>query len=100
GRRGEACTGEAHHREVRHREARYRASMSDAATNERTLQFPEGFVWGTATSSHQIEGGDVNNDWWDWEHNPDSGCLTSSGDACDSFHRWPEDVNLVADLGL
>jgi len=64
------------------------------------LQFPEGFVWGTATSSHQIEGGDWNNDWWDWEHDPASGCAESSGDACDSFHRWREDIELVASMGL
>ncbi len=71
-----------------------------SGANPRALAFPEGFLWGVATSSHQIEGGDVNNDWWDWEHNPDSGCVASSGDACDSFHRWPDDVDLVADLGL
>ncbi|MHB8220791.1 MAG: glycoside hydrolase family 1 protein [Acidimicrobiales bacterium] len=64
------------------------------------LEFPEGFLWGTATAAHQIEGGNVNNDWWDWEHDPESGCVDSSGDACDSFHRWREDVDLVADLGL
>ena len=62
--------------------------------------FPEGFLWGTATAAHQIEGGNVNNDWWEWEHNPDSGCAESSGDACDSFHRWPEDIELVAAMGL
>ena len=62
--------------------------------------FPEGFLWGAATAAHQIEGGNVNNDWWDWEHQPGSGCVEPSGDACDSFHRWREDVDLVADLGL
>ena len=62
--------------------------------------FPPGFLWGTATASHQIEGGNVNNDWWDFEHDPDSGCTESSGDACDSLHRWREDVDLVAGLGL
>ena len=62
--------------------------------------FPEGFLWGTATAAHQIEGGNVNNDWWAFEHHPASGCAESSGDACDSFHRWREDVDLVADLGL
>ena len=30
----------------------------------------------------------MNNDWWAWEHNPDSGCAESSGDACDSVTRW------------
>jgi beta-glucosidase len=63
-------------------------------------QFPDGFLWGTATAAHQIEGGNVNNDWWEWEHRSDSGCVEPSGDACDSFHRWREDVDLVADLGL
>jgi beta-glucosidase len=67
---------------------------------ELELAFPEGFIWGTATAAHQIEGGNVNNDWWAWEHNPDSGCAESSGDACDSLHRWSEDVQLVAAMGL
>ena len=62
--------------------------------------FPEGFRWGTATAAHQIEGGNVNNDWWRWEHNPDSGCKESSGDCCDSWHRWPEDVALLQELGF
>jgi beta-glucosidase len=74
--------------------------MTPPTRNETTLRFPAGFLWGTATSSHQIEGGNTNNDWWRWEHNPASGCQSSSGDACDSFHRWDEDVNLVSDLGL
>jgi len=74
--------------------------MSARGTDGQALQFPAGFLWGAATSAHQIEGGNVNNDWWDWEHDPGSGCVESSGDACDSFHRWNEDVGLVADLGL
>jgi beta-glucosidase len=64
------------------------------------LHFPEGFVWGVATAAHQIEGANYNNDWWAWEHDPASGCAEPSGDACDSLHRWPEDVDLVAGLGL
>jgi beta-glucosidase len=64
------------------------------------LVFPEGFVWGVATAAHQIEGGNVNNDWWAWEHDPASGTVAPSGDACDSFHRWREDIELVADMGL
>lgn len=64
------------------------------------LHFPEGFLWGTATAAHQIEGGNVNNDWWAFEHDPAGICLEPSGDACDSFHRWPEDLDLVASLGF
>jgi beta-glucosidase len=57
-------------------------------------------LWGTATAAHQTEGGNTNTDWWDFEHRPDTNCFESSGDACDSWHRWPEDVAIVADLGL
>jgi beta-glucosidase len=53
-----------------------------------------------ATAAHQIEGGNVNNDWWAFEHDPTSGCVDVSGDACDSFNRYPEDIALVAGLGL
>jgi len=62
--------------------------------------FPAGFLWGTATAAHQIEGGNVNNDWWDYEHAEGSMCVESSGDACDSWHRWQQDVDLVVSLGL
>jgi len=63
-------------------------------------RFPDGFLWGTATAAHQIEGGNWNNDWWDWEHTPGSGCVEPSGDACDSWHRWADDVTLVSSLGF
>jgi beta-glucosidase len=62
--------------------------------------FPDGFRWGTATAAHQIEGGNWNNDWWAWEHNPEAPCREPSGDACDSWNRWPEDVALVSGLGF
>jgi beta-glucosidase len=62
--------------------------------------FPAGFQWGTATAAHQIEGGNWNNDWWQWEHAAGTPCAEPSGDACDSWHRWPEDVALCAEMGL
>ena len=66
----------------------------------RSRRFPEGFTWGTATAAHQIEGGNFNNDWWAFEHAPQSVCAEPSGDACDSWQRWQEDADLVAGLGL
>ncbi len=69
-------------------------------SDEQSLAFPDGFVWGTATAAHQIEGGNVNNDWWVWEHTEGSGCAESSGDACDSWHRFTDDVEAVAAMGL
>src|SRR5690554_1364976 len=65
-----------------------------------TRAFPDGFVWGTATAAHQIEGGCWNNDWWRWEHTPGSGCVEPSGDACDSWNRWRDDIEILAELGV
>ena len=62
--------------------------------------FPDGFLWGTATASHQVEGGNVNNHYWEWEHAEHSPFADRSGDACDSYHRWREDLDLVAGAGL
>lgn len=63
--------------------------------------FPKGFLWGTATSAHQIEGGNDKNDWWQWEARPghiEDG--TKSGRAADSWNRWPEDLALAKDINL
>jgi beta-glucosidase len=73
-------------------------SGTDSAGVE--CSFPEGFVWGVATAAHQIEGGNVNNDSWVREHDPAFGYAESSGDACDSLRRWPEDIELIADMGV
>ena len=62
--------------------------------------FPTGFLWGSATASHQVEGGNVNNHYWEWEHAPNTPFAEPSGDACDSYHRWREDLDLVAGAGL
>ena len=65
-----------------------------------TATFPPGFLWGTATAAHQVEGGNVNNDHWEMEHAEHSPFAEPSGDACDSYHRWEEDLDLVAGAGL
>ncbi|MDQ6918736.1 MAG: family 1 glycosylhydrolase, partial [Candidatus Dormibacteraeota bacterium] len=64
------------------------------------LSFPAGFLLGTAQSAHQVEGGNTNCDWWRWEHTEGSPCREPSGDACDFYHRYREDIRLVADLGF
>jgi beta-glucosidase len=65
-----------------------------------TQSFPDGFRWGTATAAHQVEGNNVNNDWWEWEHRDNSVCVEPSGDACDQYHLYPEDMRLLASLGF
>ena len=62
--------------------------------------FPEGFLWGTATAAHQVEGGNVNSDCWALEQAVPSLFAEPSGDAVDHYHRFAEDVAIVARLGL
>jgi len=66
------------------------------------MGFPPGFVWGAATSAFQIEGGRIDGKGQSiWDTFSDQGRLQDPGDlACDHYHRWPEDVALMADLGL
>ncbi len=63
-------------------------------------QFPAGFLWGTATAAHQVEGNNVNSDNWLYEHVPGTIYAEPSGDACDHFHRYREDIALLAELGF
>ena len=58
------------------------------------LSFHVGFLWGAATAAHQIEGNNVHNDWWRAEA---AGLLPHrSGDACDSWNRWADDIRAAA----
>lgn len=61
---------------------------------------PNGFLWGTAISAHQSEGGNTNSDSWLLETNKPTAFKYPSGDACDSYHRYEEDLDIAASLGL
>jgi beta-glucosidase len=62
--------------------------------------FPNGFLWGAATSAHQVEGNNTNSDVWLEEHVKGTAYVEPSGDAANSFELWPTDLDLVKDLGL
>ncbi|MGD0192256.1 MAG: family 1 glycosylhydrolase [Rhizomicrobium sp.] len=63
-------------------------------------QFPKDFIWGTATSAHQVEGGNTASDLWLMEMAPNSFFAEPSGDACDQYHRYEHDLDLLTDFGL
>lgn len=59
-----------------------------------------GFLWGAATSGHQIEGHNVHSDWWAWEKQGNIEGGVDSGAATDHWNRCEEDLKLAASLGL
>jgi beta-glucosidase len=66
-----------------------------------TLQFPDEFLWGTATSAHQVEGNNTNNQWWGWEQLP--GKIwhgDRSGLACDWWRAAEQDFAIMQELHL
>jgi len=57
-----------------------------------SLAFPPGFLWGAATSAHQVEGDNRRNDWWRFEQVPGATADGhASGDACRHYERFDED---------
>jgi beta-glucosidase len=63
-----------------------------------TYHFPRGFLWGTATAAHQVEGNNTNNNWWMWEQAGHTN--GTSGLACDWWGgRWKEDLDRAAEGG-
>ncbi|MCK4781601.1 glycoside hydrolase family 1 protein [Candidatus Parcubacteria bacterium] len=60
------------------------------------LKFPNGFLWGSATSSHQVEGNNIHNDWWEAEQ---TGKLKyKSGKTCEHYNRYEQDFDLIKKL--
>ena len=58
-------------------------------------KFPEGFYWGAATASYQVEGGIENTDW---AESGRAGRVPVCGIACDHYHRYEEDFDIAMAL--
>jgi beta-glucosidase len=70
------------------------------AARPRAGYFTKGFLWGAATSGHQVEGNNVNSDVWVAEAVKSTLFVERSGDAANSFALWPRDLDLVKKNGL
>jgi len=74
--------------------------------SDRARAFPDGFLWGAATASYQIEGavreGGRGESIWDrFTHTPGKIANGDTGDvAVDHYHRWPEDIRIMQELAL
>ena len=86
------------------------SAQTDQATLSGTAldisRFPAGFRWGAATAAYQIEGGVAEGGrgpsiWDTFAHTAGRTVHGDTGDiACDGYHRWPQDLQLAADIGL
>jgi hypothetical protein len=72
------------------------ASRATAAPMTQPRAFPADFLWGTAISAHQSEGNNTNSDSWLRENLKPTLYSDRSGDACDSYHRYAEDIAIAA----
>lgn len=59
------------------------------------MKFPQGFLWGAATSAYQVEGDNVNSDWWPWEKEAGK---ERSGKACLHYGLYEQDFDLAKSL--
>ena len=77
-----------------------------AEESDGSVEFPSGFLWGAATAAYQVEGawredGRGPSIWDTFSHTPGKIRNGNTGDvACDSYHRWREDIALLKQLGL
>ena len=68
--------------------------------------FPKDFLWGAASAAYQIEGYDLEDGggasiWRTFTHTPGTIAYGDTGDiACDSYHRYTEDIALLKELGV
>ncbi|MBO9544540.1 family 1 glycosylhydrolase [Caulobacter sp.] len=76
------------------------AALASPALAQPKRSLPKDFLWGTAISAHQSEGGNTNSDAWLMENLKPSMFKERSGDAVDSYHRYGEDFALAAGLGF
>ena len=63
-------------------------------------KFAPGFFIGAATAAHQVEGNNIHSDNWAQEHMEHTSFLEPSLDAVDHYHRYEQDIKLLADAGL
>src|SRR5882672_4150527 len=62
----------------------------------KNFRFPAGFLWGAATSAHQVEGNNIHNDWWLWEQAGKT--ADPSGAACEHYERYRSDFDLAQSI--
>ena len=70
------------------------------------MLFPKNFIWGTATAAHQVEGNNINNNWYVWENNLNEDGKSNihnqdkSGEAARHWNLYRDDIALMKKIGV
>jgi beta-glucosidase len=75
-------------------------AQDEPLTAVESKRFPDKFLWGCATAGYQVEGNNTNSEVWMLEHLPGTLFKEPSGDACDHYHLYRQDIAMLADLGF
>lgn len=79
----------------------YNTPKGHEISDKEILEFPEGFLWGAATASYQVEGGNFNSNWWRFEQKEGTIRDGDSAEvAADHYNRYEEDFDLAKKLNL
>lgn len=79
----------------------YNKPVGRKSSDKEVLQFPEDFLWGTATASYQVEGGNVHSNWWKFEQikgNIKNGDRTKVG--INHYEMYKKDIELMSQLNM
>ncbi|MDB5970005.1 MAG: glycoside hydrolase, family 1 [Hydrocarboniphaga sp.] len=76
------------------------STRAQASPASKAKALPKSFLFGCAVAGHQVEGNNVNSDFWVYENVNPTLFTERSGDACDHYHRYEEDIALTARLGF
>jgi hypothetical protein len=74
-------------------------SLAAGASHAATRLMRADFLWGASTAGYRVEGGTVSSDSWVLEHIEPKSFAAPSGNACDSYHRWREDMAMRTPTG-
>jgi len=75
------------------------SQKSEKFKNDPQSGWPKHFLWGAASSAHQVEGHTVDNDWWQWEQEVGARGRAQANLATDHYRRYGEDFQLAKKLG-
>lgn len=78
----------------------YNRKVGHEISEEEVLEFPDDFLWGTATASYQVEGGNTGSSWYRFEKEGNVKNNDSALIAVDHYNRYEEDIELMKSLNM